>query len=273
MCLITSSIVVYKNKTEVLQRAIDSFLDTDLDIKLYIIDNSPSSGIENIYKDKRVECVFSNKNLGFGAGHNVAIRKSRDKSKYHLILNPDIFFERGVIEEIYNFMEANGDVGLIMPKVCYFDDSVQYLCKLLPTPFDFFLRRSNFKVLKTIFKNRLDNYEFKFTGYDKIMDVPHLSGCFMFVRRDVFRKVGIFDERFFMYLEDVDFSRRIHAHYKTLYYPQVSIYHQCAMDSHSNLAAFTYHVFSAIKYFNKWGWFFDKERKRMNKEALRKILT
>jgi len=270
MRLVTSSIVVYKNEIEVLQRAIDSFLNTDLDVKLYIVDNSPSKVIGDLCKDKRIEYIFNNKNLGFGAGHNVAIRKSGGESRYHLILNPDIYYERGVVEELCDFMESNREVGLLMPEVRYFDNSRQYLCKLLPTPFVFFLRRCNSKILKIVFKDKLNNYELKFTGYSKIINVPHLSGCFMFIRRDVFNKVGFFDERFFMYLEDVDFSRRIHVYYKTLFYPQTSVYHQCAMESHNSLVAFMYHLSSAIKYFNKWGWFFDKERKSINQEALRK---
>lgn len=271
MYIITASIVTYKNKIEILQKAINSFLNTDLGIRLYIIDNSPSDKIREICKDERIAYIFNNKNLGFGAGHNIAIRKSMEETKYHLVLNPDTFFEPGVLEKLYNFMENSKKVGLVMPKICYSNGSVQYLCKLLPTPFDLILRRSNLKILEAIFKNKYQKYELRFTNYDKIMDVPHLSGSFMFIRQDVFKKVGIFDERFFMYLEDIDFSRRIHRYYRTVYYPEVIIYHLNAKESYNNLIAFKYHSVSGIKYFNKWGWFFDKERKKVNKVILENI--
>nr|WP_028950943.1 hypothetical protein [Sulfurihydrogenibium subterraneum] len=60
-------------------------------------------------------------------------------------------------------------------------------------------------------------YELRFTGYNKIMEVPYLSGCFMFIRTKVLEKVGLFDERFFMYLEDTELSRRIHKVSKTIF--------------------------------------------------------
>ena len=272
MYIITASIATYKNEMEVLQKAINSFLNTDLNIKLYILDNSPSDDIGNICKDRRIAYIFNKKNLGYGASHNIAIHKMMDKTKYHLVLNPDIFFERGTLERLYDFMEENKEVGLVMPKICYFKNSVQHLCKLLPGPFDLIARRANLQLLRNIFRNNLDRYELRFTGYDKVMDVPHLSGCFMFIRCDVFRKIGTFDERFFLYLEDVDFSRRIHRYYRTVYYPRVIAYHHYAKHSYGNLTAFKYHILSAIRYFNKWGWFFDKERKKINKKTLEKCL-
>lgn len=103
------------------------------------------------------------------------------------------------------------------------------------------------------------------------MEVPYLSGCFMFIRTKVLEKVGLFDERFFMYLEDTDLSRRIHKISKTIYYPYVHIYHEYGKGSYKNLKLLKYHIDSAIKYFNKWGWFFDKERDFINKTTLKKL--
>lgn len=268
---ITSSIVIYNNILKTLQKTINSFLNTDLNIRLFIIDNSPTDKISSICKDKRIEYIFNNANLGFGAGHNIAIRQAFAQSKYYLILNPDIYFQSGVLEKLLDYMEKNKEIGLIMPKICYLDGSIQYLCKLLPSPIDLFLRRINHPVLTKLFKAKLDRYEFRFTDYNKIMEVPHLSGCFMFLRGEVFEKVGFFDERFFMYLEDVDFSRRIHKHYKIIYFPELSVYHGYEKGSYKNITQFKYHILSGIKYFNKWGWFFDKERKQINKKTLEQI--
>lgn len=265
---ITSSIVVYNNNFETLQQTIKSVLNTNLNIKLFIVDNSPTDKISALCKDKRIEYIFNNANLGFGAGHNIAIRQAFTQSKYHLILNPDIYFESGVLEKLLNYMENNKEIGLIMPKICYLNGSIQYLCKLLPSPVDLFLRRVNFPVITKLFKTKLGNYEFRFTDYNKIMEAPHLSGCFMFLRGEIFEKVGFFDERFFMYLEDVDYSRRIHKHYKTIYFPELTVYHEYEKGSYKNTTQLKYHILSGIKYFNKWGWFFDKERKQINKNML-----
>ncbi len=106
------------------------------------------------------------------------------------------------------------------------------------------------------------------SSYDKVMDVPCLSGCFMFIRTEIFKRVGLFDERFFMYLDDFDLSRRINRDYRMVYYPKVTIYHEYKRDSYKNNKLLQYHISSSIKYFNKWGWFFDKERSMANKKTL-----
>jgi GT2 family glycosyltransferase len=90
------------------------------------------------------------------------------------------------------------------------------------------------------------------------------------VRTRIFEEVGLFDERFFMYLEDVDLSRRIHSQYKTIYYPDIHIYHHYHKASYKRFKHLKYHILSAVKYFNKWGWFIDKERKTINKNAKEK---
>ncbi len=261
---ITASIVTFKTDKDALNKAIESFLNSGLSVRLYIIDNSPTDILREICGRKNVEYIFNNANLGFGKAHNIAIKKVMDNSKYHLVLNPDIFFKNGALEKIYGFMEANVQIGLLMPRICYFDGANQYLCKLLPAPLDLIGRRLNLKILN----KRLARYELKSSGYDKIMDVPHLSGCFMFIRSEVFKKIGLFDENFFMYMEDIDLSRRIHKAYRTVYYPEVTVYHGHQRGSYKSFALLRYHVISAIQYFNKWGWLFDNERARVNNDTI-----
>jgi GT2 family glycosyltransferase len=268
------SIVLYHNTIKQIERVIRSVLNTDLNVRIYLVDNSSNDNLKKLkIIDKKIEYIYNNANLGFGKAHNIPIRKSIEEDiPYHLILNPDVYFEEGVLEELYNFMESNTDVGLVMPKVLYPNSEIQYLCKLLPTPFDLFGRRFlNFKPFKKFIEKRNDIYELRFTGYDKIMEVPYLSGCFMFLRTEVLKKVGLFDDRFFMYLEDTDLSRRIHKVAKTVYYPYIHIYHEYEKGSYKNKKLLKYHVESAIKYFNKWGWFNDPERDRINKKTLEKL--
>jgi GT2 family glycosyltransferase len=268
------SIVLYHNREEQIKKAIESVLNTDLNITLYLVDNSSTDSLRKLERiDKRIVYIFNNSNLGFGKAHNIALKKSIEKNiPYHLVLNPDVYFEKGVLEELYDFMENNKDVGLVMPKVLYPDGNIQYLCKLLPTPLDLFGRRFlNFGPFRKIVEKRNEVYELRFTGYDKIMEVPYLSGCFMFIRTEVLKKVGLFDERFFMYLEDTDLSRRIHRVAKTVYYPYVYVYHEYGKGSYKSLKLLYYHIKSAVKYFNKYGWFFDKEREEINKKILKKL--
>ena len=95
----------------------------------------------------------------------------------------------------------------------------------------------------------------------------------MFLRVDALRKIGLFDERFCMYGEDIDLSRRMHAVYKTMYYPEVSIVHAHERASFKNRKMLRVHIANIVRYFNKWGWFFDRERRRVNAETVRSYLS
>lgn len=268
---INASIVLYNNKREQLKKVIDSFLGTQLDVLLYLVDNSADDALKDLASlDSRIVYIFNNANVGYGAGHNVALKKSIDDGvAYHVVLNPDVYYERGVIEKLYTYMQENQDTANIMPQVFYPDGNIQYLCKLLPTPFDLILRR--FFPFEFWKKRWEDQYELRFSGYNKIMNVPNLSGCFMFLRIDALKEVGLFDENIFMYLEDLDLNRRLHMKFKTIFYPKVSIVHEYAKESYKNKRLLSYHIKSAIYYFNKWGWFFDKDRNIINSNSLKEL--
>lgn len=265
---ISGSIVLYKNDNSV-TRAILDFLNSPLPIKLFLIDNSPTDKLKtdlaDVIIDNRVEYIFNNNNIGFGAAHNIAIRRIIDASDYHLVLNPDVTFEPAVIEALHSYMQENKDVGLVMPKVFYPDGQLQYACKLLPTPVDLIFRRF---LPSSFTKKKIDRFELRSSGYDKEIQVPYLSGCFMFLRTEALKKIGLFDERFFMYPEDIDLTRRMHKEYRTMFYPNVSIVHEHEKGSYKSLKLLYIHIINMIKYFNKWGWIFDNERKRINKRTL-----
>lgn len=262
---ITSSIVTYNTKLDELQKVIKSFLNTDLNVQLYISDNSSTDDLKkfiNKFNDKRINYIFNGKNGGYGWGHNQIIKKVIEKSKYHLILNPDIYFKNGVLEELFSYMEKNRDIGNIMPMVKYPNGEIQYLCKRIPSPKDLFLRK--FCPIKSIIEKNNLKYEMRETGYNQIMNVPILSGCFMFIRTEVFKNIGLFDERYFMYMEDFDLNRRIHEKYKTIFYPSIEIIHAHAKESFKNRKMAKIHLKAAIKYFNKWGWLYDKQRRKIS---------
>lgn len=273
---LNTSVVLYNTERTLIKKVLDSLLNTELRIKVFILDNSEKDiARQYVDFDRRIEYIFTGKNLGYGKAHNIALRRSLEEGiKYHLILNPDIYFERSALEELYYFMEENPDVGLVMPKILFPDGSLQYLCKLLPSPFDLIGRRFlNWGFFKRFIEKRNNLYELRFTGYSRIMDVPFLSGCFMFIRTEILKKIGLFDERFFIYCDDLDLSRRIHKISRTVYYPYCHVFHEWRKGSYKSYKLLWYHIKDSIKYFNKWGWFRDPERSRINKEILCKLQT
>lgn len=120
--------------------------------------------------------------------------------------------------------------------------------------------------------NRLmSRYLLEKIDHNKTINCPYLLGSFLFFRMDALKDVGLFDERFFMYPEDIDITRRIHRSWKTVYWPKVSIIHDHNAESRRNLKMLFIHIKNMIKYFNKWGWFFDRERIEFN-ERMTKTL-
>lgn len=271
---LSASIVLYNTKIEDLKRVIDSYFAYQGEKQLFLVDNSPSDELKNIvamYPNNEIHYIFNNANMGYGKAHNIAIRKSIEQGEpYHIILNPDIIIEKGALEKLTDYMEQHPEVGNIMPKIIYPDGELQYLCKLLPSPIDLIFRR--FIPVKKWKEAINKKYELHSFGYDKIMNVPNLSGCFMFLRTEVLKQVGLFDENIFMYLEDIDLNRRIHSKYQTIYYPEATVIHEHQKESYKSKKLLKAHIKSAIYYFNKYGWFFDKERNNINGNVLRELL-
>ena len=266
MYLFTASIVTYNNKPELLNQAIESFLNTSLPVQLYISDNSETPKLkELIPKDSRIQYEHNGANLGFGKAHNIVIEKVKSLSQYHIILNPDIYYTNpNTLQTLDNCFKEDSTVGAIMPKVIYPNGETQWVAKLLPSPIDLIARR---------FLPFLANKQFdlSFTGYKTKMNIPFISGCFMIVRTSVLEEIGGFDDRFFMYCEDIDLSRRIHKKYQTLLLPEVEVIHHHAQESYKSKKLLKTHIQSAIKYFNKWGWLLDSERRKVNKKTLQSI--
>lgn len=267
---LSASIVAYKNSASILAQTIHSFLSATQDSRLFLIDNSPTDQLKYLAYDPRITYIFNSRNLGFGAGHNISLRKIINESKYHLVLNPDVYFDINVLRTLYDYMENDPQIGLVMPKVLYPDGRLQPVCKLLPSPKTLIVRRFLNFLTSTLEKENY-RYELHLSGYDRIIDAPFLSGCFMFLRTEALRIVGLFDERFFLYTEDTDLSRRIHKHFRTVFYPSVSIYHYHERGSYKNLLLLWRNILSAVKYFNKWGWAIDEERDRFNARTMEQL--
>jgi GT2 family glycosyltransferase len=102
---LSASIVAYKNPANILAQTIHSFLSSTQDSKLYLIDNSPTDDLKYLAYDPRISYIFNAKNIGFGAGHNISLNRVINESKYHLILNPDVYFDTNVLIKLYQYME------------------------------------------------------------------------------------------------------------------------------------------------------------------------
>ena len=214
---IVMSIVIYKHSFSDLEKLITEFFRKKINQKLVIVDNSPTRSFEVELKSNinimeyDIEYIYADSNFGYASANNRAIEKFSSKTKYFLVSNPDIFFKIEELEKLKNFADEkykNGGFGIISPKIQYEDGELQYLCKLLPTPMNLFARRFLFMFKETL--KKIDyNYEYRFTDYNEVLEVPFLSGCFMFLDATNLRKENGFDDNFFMYLEDTDLSRRM----------------------------------------------------------------
>ena len=264
---LTASIVLYGHTAKEMAQL---FLHLSKDVyrgDWAVVDNGGAAEAYALAGSLGALCLSPKRNLGFGAAHNLALRELAPLGRYHLFVNPDIRMEEGVVSELAAFMEAHPDVGSVMPRVLYPDGSEQRLCKRLPTAFDLFLRRFLGEIGKAVFPVRWSLYEMRDVDLTVTREVPSLSGCIMFVRTAALDAVGVFDERYFLYMEDLDLCRRIGSQYRTVFFPNVAVHHGYAKGSYANPRLLRYHLTSAIHYFNKWGWFRDPERKQLNQRT------
>ena len=258
MCDVLISIVTYNNAT-IIKDTIKSILKNTVGINYKIVihdNNSSDNTIDMIqsFNDDRIKIIDSKVNNGFGYGHNQILQKY--DADYYIIYNPDLRLKNNIIKELYDYMQQHNEAGMITPKITYPDGKVQYLCKENPTVFDLFFRRFMPTCIKKFFLNRSDKYEMRQTGYDKIFQIPYATGCFMFFRGDVLKKINGFDDNIFMYLEDADITRRANAVAQCVFYPYNSVEHLWCKGSHKSLYLTWINIKSAIYYFNKWGWKF-----------------
>jgi GT2 family glycosyltransferase len=247
------SIVLYRTSVAEIAPLIDQILKQGAR-QLYLIDNSVGGfdAFEGWSPPERVITLSTRQNLGYGKGHNLAIRDSVRRHRYHVVCNPDITLADDTLPALFALFESRPEVGLCNPRVVLADGTLYPICKRAPSPFDFIIRQI---APESWFPRRRAYYEMRDLPYDQEMEPQFLSGCFMFARSDVLRQVGGFDERYFLYMEDLDLSRRAARLAKVIYYPHNQIVHVHQRGSHKSLRLFVTICVSAWKYFNKWGWF------------------
>lgn len=244
---ISVTIVLYKENEVTLKKTIDSFLEIPIAKKLFLVDNSPTDKLKVLSEHSDVEYIFTGKNIGFGAGHNRVLDRIKNNSSFHLVLNPDVIFKGHVITDLIAQFETDKDIGMIAPNVLFPNKKHQYTARKYPFFWDLIIRR-----LK-IPSKRIEDHEYRNLDLSKSMFVEYLTGCFQLYKTEDFVSINGFDERYFLYMEDVDICKKIDAlGKKKMYYPKVSITHVLKQGSSKNIKLFGYHLSSAIKYYLKW---------------------
>ena len=247
--------------------------------KIYLLDNTEPSyspkdgltaqavlqqrGLTAQAVSRKLRYMAMPENMGYGRAHNIALRESAYyRTDLHLVMNSDIRVKAEDIDAMHDWMLMHPEVGQLMPKVLNPDGTQQYLAKRLPAPIDVFGRRF---LPAWMIARRNRRYELRDLDLEKPVNAPYLSGCFMLLRTKAAVEAGLFDERYFMYPEDMDLTRTIHRNYLTLYYPAWTIVHAHARSSYKNKHMLRVHIRNMCLYFNKWGWLFDRERKLFNR--------
>jgi GT2 family glycosyltransferase len=268
MCyLVSASLVIFRNDIKSILNITVSFLKSYPDCILYIINNDPRDSFENIFISDRLIYIDTKKNIGFGAAHNIAFKKALEAgASYHFIINPDIAFNPEIISNMVNSMIKYSDIGVMMPKILNKNGSVQHLPKLIPSPFSILFRKIN--SILPFFEKYVHDYEMRNLPSFGIYDIPIVSGCFTLLSLDAIKKVGYYDERFFLYFEDWDLSRRIGTQFRTVIDLSVSVTHEYNSGANKHLKLFYIYLVSAFKYFKKWGFFLDADSRVINKNTL-----
>lgn len=258
-----ASLVLYQHTLTDIQTTLDSLLNTASVNKVILVDNGGCDWANHLDNPK-ISYIKAERNGGFGYGHNLAINEYAHLSDYFLICNPDIDFDPNQLEKLLKVAQSSS-AGLYSPKIIYPDGSDQYGQRLLPTPLNLFARR----FFPQYVSDKLDDrYLLKTLAVNQPATIPNASGSFMLFRSECLLALGGFDERYFMYMEDIDIARRCAVKFGTLYVPNACVIHEHQQASYKNKALLKAHIISAIKYFNKWGWLYDKQRRQINKDTI-----
>lgn len=193
--------------------------------EIIVIDNASTDGSPEEVETQfpQVKLIENKENLGFAKGNNIGIRAST--GRYVCLINSDVIVLDGCIEKLIEFMDKNPSVGVAGPRILNPDRSLQVSCLHFPSLWNNLCQVLGFNKLfpKSVF---FSEPFMKYWAHDEIRKVDSLSGCFWMVRRKAMDEVGLLDEDFFFYGEDIDWCRRFHnAGWDVVFYPGAEAIH------------------------------------------------
>jgi hypothetical protein len=250
-----SIVVVSYNSRRHLERLLPSLYDREhgVSFETVVVDNASEDGtcafVRGRFPDVRL--IENAANLGYSRAVNQGIEAGR--GRFALILNPDIEVHDGAIAGLCSFMEDHPDAGIAGSKLLNEDGSVQHSCRRFYSLWTLLLRRT---VLGKVFpKSReISRYLMLDFDHESSREVDWLIGACMMVRREALSDIGLMDERFFLYFEDVDWCYRAwRSDWKVYYVADSVMTHRYARESASTSKLLLAHVLSMLRYYEKWG--------------------
>lgn len=246
------SVVIVNYRTyELTKNTINSIFEYEYPFSYEIIVVDNSSGDDSLEKLKeyfndRVTFIASKENNGFAAGNNQALRIA--KGKYVLLLNSDTIVWKDTLENIYNYMEENSDVGASGCRVLLENGELDKACKRsFPN-----VKNSFFRLFHIPTNSSDDDYNLDNLPDEGIYEIDCLTGAFMFIRKIALDEVGFLDETFFMYGEDIDLCYRIkHGGWKIVYYGKSKITHLKGASSKKQKNKLIYEFYRAMYIYYK----------------------
>lgn len=244
-----SGCIVTYNNADIIAGCIESLLreTKGVDFKLYVVDNNSTDGTAELIKSSfpEVKVMSQDVNHGFGQGHNLVL--SYVDSQYHAVINPDIYVEGDVISALTEMMEKDKGVIMSTPMILNEDGTEQFLPKRDPSVRYVIL--SKFKP----FKHLRAEYTRQYDEDGSPMDTENCTGCFFVIRTDMFKKLGGFDKRYFMYFEDADLARRARELGRIVFWPYVCATHKWSRANTKSPVGIMRFMNSFFKYFLRWG--------------------
>jgi GT2 family glycosyltransferase len=267
---LSATIVTYRPEPRLLARAVASLGAAALaardageigDTTLYLVDNGPEEARDAVRAALaawpaaagRAELVAGHGNIGYGRANNLVL--DRLASDFHLVMNPDVELEAGALCAALRAFAGHPEAGLVAPEVRGEDGARQYLCKRYPSVWVLFLRGFAPAALRRRYARALDDYEMHdVVDRQAVARVPLASGCFMLLRTALFRRLGGFDPRFFLYFEDYDLSLRVGREAQVTYVPEARIVHHGGEAARKGPRHVAWFLRSAWRFFATHGW-------------------
>ncbi len=247
---ISAGVVMYGRPLEARQ-CLESLAAHSPQTQVFLVDNaSPNGALEELRAQPLpggTKLLQNAKNLGYGGGHNTVLPLLQ--SRYHAVINPDIVLQNDAPAQMADYMDAHPDVAITTPNLFFPDGRQQHIAKRRPALLPLLARQLG----HGLWQKHEAHYLMLDEDLSRPTDVAFCSGSFFVIRTEVFKAIGGFDEKYFMYVEDADITQKALRCGRAVYLPDVRVTHQWHREAHGNLRKFCWQLKSMLRYFRKWG--------------------